>query len=132
MLQKSKSAITQPGSNFEHKNLVNWTKMAVLTAALICIASVAVIFTACDNANPLTVQPPIVVPDTLRYDIRSAENFIAQFPIINNAANQSNTFVIIDVASIAVASSQIDPIGTGVGMLGNTDRTDFADLHGFI
>ncbi|MCL1786220.1 MAG: hypothetical protein FWG39_03685 [Alphaproteobacteria bacterium] len=102
-------------AKLDFRNLVNWGKTVVLTGTAIGALAVCMMFSACEQQPlmaPEIPEPPIVVADTLKFNISSAENFVAQLSAINTAANQPNTWVEINVAQIGIASEHIDIFGT--------------------
>ncbi|MCL1786213.1 MAG: hypothetical protein FWG39_03645 [Alphaproteobacteria bacterium] len=110
----------------KNRNLINWKNGIMLGILALCIA-----FSACQNditkperpEPPEPPNPPAVV-DTLRYGIRSAKDFISEYPAIIDAAGEPDTWVIIDVASIGTSSPQIDSLGTGASMIYACDNIE--------
>ncbi|MCL1786294.1 MAG: hypothetical protein FWG39_04085, partial [Alphaproteobacteria bacterium] len=111
-------------AEFNFRNLVNWGKMAVLTATVVGAVVVCSLFSACDK-KPTEPERPPVVSDTLRYDISSVKDLYQQRPDIAAALAKDNTFVVVDVASLRMTSPGLDSLMTGTSGLIGRDNIEW-------
>jgi hypothetical protein len=75
-----------------------------------------VVFAGCERKNPFAPEledpkePPIAVPDTLRFNIPDVANFFEVFPTIDSKSNILTNHVIVNMASMSFSGEQLGPL----------------------